>query len=150
MADIIAQNAKGATRKFTARQWDLLGKDKNGWTPLADVQIQNTAPVAKPSTGSKKVVEVVIDNVATKPAEVVIENKTEQTEAGEPSQTPVNFGELKDKFLEAAKDLRPGTIKDYFDKKGVKYKKNGKLPELLDELGQYLSYNIVELNKEFK
>lgn len=155
--DVWATNGRGEKRRFTRISWDLLGKNKEGWTELPDTVIQNQIDSpAKPSTGNKtQVIEntataeknnQVIENIVVSAAKEEAANVVE-SETGSPSITK----EQKDEFLKAAQGLKKGDIKDFFDKQNpaVEYSNSWKPQAFIEKLAEYLNYDIVELQKAF-
>lgn len=133
----------GKKRFFTQRSWDLLGRDKNGWVALPDVQIENKLSkpnLQKPDTGDKKT--------------QTIENKLDaknKPDAKAKDKVLVSK-EQKEDFRNAAKGLNKTDIKDYFDRQfpAVEYKADAGLPALVDQLGDQLKWDVVEVEKQFK
>jgi len=134
----------GMKRRFTQSCWDLVGPNKNGWTLMEDSVISNVLDsVEKPSTGQKTILNSNMENILIeKPIlnpnieNILIEKKTNAD------------AEI---FIKAAEGLKRGDIKDFFDKQtpAVVYKNNSNAKDLITHLGEFLNFDIVELQKNF-
>lgn len=138
-----AQKSNGTKRQFTRIAWDLLGKNKEDWVEVAEQPVTNIVAnkLKKPSTGDQKVL-----NVATRAT-----NQTVSNESNKKEDTEHFSEEQKQQFIDAAKGLNAGPIKDYFDSQEPRIEFDKKLgkPAMIEKLGEVLKYDIVELQKLF-
>ena len=109
MSNIIAKNSKGETRIFNQVQWNLLGKNKEGWEPVTD---QSVVSAPLPSTGEKEKAASV---------DSVVQKVSNEAMAATEHFQPVEDAKNKEAFVGACEGITKTTIKDYFDKEGVQY-----------------------------
>lgn len=139
---IIAYDKKGRKQVFSDAGWKLLGKNKGGWSEKEPQTIDNTLKVERPVMGPESLKEetTVVDNTLNE--DVVNEVSDASVEA---TESP------KEEFEKALDGISRAAIKDFFDQQNppVKYKSMSKDKELKTLLGNYLNYDIVELQKAF-
>lgn len=147
---IYAINRRGVKRPFTRIAWDLLGKNKEGWTEVKEQPITNVIYQklqSRPNTGEQKIENVAKTKIqAEEPAGQKIENVLGNVVTQEPATE-----EVRQQFFAAAKGLNGGKIKDYFDSATprIEYSKKSQPIELVSKLGEVLNYDIVALQKLF-
>ena len=148
MSDIIAKNSKGETRSFNRVQWDLLGKNKEGWVPVSSQSV-TAEPLTPPSTAEKQApvapVEEKVTNETTTSEAVVEDNSNPAVE----TEVVSDEAKKKEDFINATQGITKSTIKDYFDKAGIAYDNKANLESLINQLGDHLQWNIEELAKNF-
>lgn len=127
------------TQYFTELQWELLGKNKEGWVRESD-QTVTAEEAKKPETGEKVKPIVVIPE---KKDEVPVQTVTAE---GDKAQTQTVEGD-KEAFLKAAEGLTKNPIKNFFDKNEQKYDKKADLDTLKNQLGEYLGWDINKLSE---
>lgn len=148
---MVVATKKGKRRTFSDQSWALLGANKEGWAPMPETSITNIAKPAHraaPSTGAKAKTEQPIHDVTSKPAEQKIEDVTDKTSGTAQSDAP-DQAEKEATFRKAAEGLNGGIIKDFFDAKGIDYDKSAKKKALITQLGETLSWDVVEFQKLF-
>lgn len=132
-------------RKFNLLEWDLLGKNKNGWEMIQDQKATSNVDVKiKPSTGEKK----------ESSGEQFVSNEIASGQEQEAENISKDEDEQKHKdeinsFLIATEGFTKGVIKDFFDKNNIKYDNNAKLDELKIKLGEHLKWNVESLAENF-
>lgn len=141
----------GRKRKFTQYEWNLLGKNKEGWVPESDQTVVNTAEskIQPPPSGEKKgeMKTIPVDNAATKIVDppiannIPVDNALEETKAVDDAK--------KAEFNLAIEGFTKEMIKNFFDKKEVAYNKKANAGELKLKLAEYFKYELVEFQKEF-
>lgn len=140
---------KAYTHKYSQSEWDLLGKDKNGWVETDAQKIDNTISALKASVGGAN---QVIDNSVKQPAkiELPVSDKSDP-ELKKEDFNPDNETLKHDEFMKAIAGFNKGTIKDYFDSltPAVKYDNKASVNALQKQLGEHFKFDIVELQKTF-
>ena len=124
MGSVIAVK-NGKKRTFNDVTWKLLGKDHDGWQPMADQLVDNLAPIpaTKPATGQR----------------------TDQPKTVE--LKPEILSDKKLEFEKAAVGISKGVIKDWMQKNGMDVDNTLAKPLLVDKLGEHMNYNVAELQK---
>lgn len=145
---VLAQKGK-FRKKFPIETWDLLGKDKNGWTIVDENNEVVSNNVTPPNSGEKKKVskkQIVENLVAEKKSEEVVINEVKLDSTEEPKNQDNKSAE----FVQlATKELTIARIKDFFDAKEIQYKNSMKLDELVGLLAVNLNNDIEALKAQF-
>lgn len=137
---VIAVNKKGQKQSFSDMAWRMLGKAdpegyKNGWKEVNQQVVTNT--VNQIPTGEKE--EPVSNTANTEPEQTVSNaNSKGKTEAD------------KAEFMAAIAGLSPSIMKDFLDKKNVKYKKKSSSEELAGLMAENLNYDVTALQKSLE
>jgi len=115
MSEIVARNNSGQTRTFKELQWNLLGRDKNGW-----VQIESQQVVSNLVTGEKQ----------------------KQKDSLNPVAEPSNDSEQLDAFIKASIGISKSDLQSYCIKNEIAFEGSDKVKDLVYILGVKCNYDI--------
>ena len=131
----------GRSKRFSPVAWDLMGKNKNGWSEVETSTttsniITDKLPSAIPPTGEKETLTVqVVENVIAQVVNEIKEIETTSTDAD---------------FIALAKEhLSKNKIKDLFDAENVAYKTSDNTDALITLLSKHLNNDIELLKSKF-
>lgn len=125
--------ARKGNRKqyFTEMQWNLLGKNKEGWTRSEDQMIVGE----KPNTGQKTIM------VEPEKKAVPVDNEVKEAPPERENSQTVTGDEKKDEFMLAIEGYTKNTIKNLFDSKEQPYDKKATIEILKEQLGEFLNWD---------